>query len=284
MFVWSKLSSQKWEDAWEERFHASANTSLVITQLPNRKSIRVEVYCHRKDNAEAIQKLFGGSIRELKQQNWQAEAAKQLKPIIVRDRLIIAHSEESAAKLKKTYPDRIVLCIPGEMAFGTGDHPTTASCLRFLTDYATQQTKAQSRWDVLDLGTGTGILALAAKALGAKTVEGCDYDPAAVRIAKKNATLNAIKGLRFWQEDVLTWEPSRTYPLVLANIFHDVLTVSFKKIAKSVAPSGTVVVSGILKDQAENVAKAAQDAGLQVRPWAARAKWATLVADKPAAG
>jgi deoxyribose-phosphate aldolase len=277
MFVWSKLSSTKWEDAWQERFHAAANTSLVISQLPNSKSIRVEVYCQRESNALAIQKMFGGSVRELKNRNWQAESAKSLKPINVRGKLIIAHTEEAAEKERKTNPGKIVLCIPGEMAFGTGDHPTTATCLRLLVDFAAEQTQ---KWNVLDLGCGTGILALAAKALGAAKVEGCDYDPDAVKISKKNAKLNNIPEVRFWQEDVLKWVPTVTYPLVLANIFHDVLTVSFEKIAKATASGGKVFVSGILREQAENVLSAARNAGLMAEQVTSRGKWVTIVAEK----
>jgi ribosomal protein L11 methyltransferase len=277
MFIWSKLSSAKWEDAWEERFHAAANTGLVITKLPNAKIIRVEVYCHRRENAEQIMKLFGGRIRELKQKNWQALAAKSLKPISIRGKLLIVHTEEAFESIKKKHPDKAILLIPGEMAFGTGDHTTTASCLRILHDFSTTL-EAGRKWDMLDLGCGTGILALAAKALGASTVEGCDFDAAAVRISKKNAISNKLAGIRFFAQDVLKWQPKRQYDLVMANIFHDVLTVSFEKIAQATRPGGMVVVSGILAEQAENVANAATKAGLRVTSQLKRGKWVTITA------
>jgi ribosomal protein L11 methyltransferase len=282
MFVWSKVSLASEEEMWELRFSGPEHTGLVITEVPHKPQILVEVYCQRKDNALGIQKLYGGKVKEIKQRNWQAEAAKQLKPIAIRGKIIVAHTEEAAAKERKAHPEKIVLHIPGEMAFGTGDHPTTSTCLRLLVDFAKQQNKAGAKWDVLDLGCGTGILALAAKALGAKVVDGCDFDPAAVRISKKNATANGIRGCKFWQEDVLEWKPSRTYPLVLANIFHDVLTVSFAKIAQATAPGGRVVVSGILREQAENVLQAAHEAGLEAAVVNPRGKWATILATKPA--
>ena len=71
MFVWSKLSSEKWADAWEERFVGAGGQNAVITKMPHRKTIRVEVYCEKRREAEAIKKQFGGSVRELKSQNWR---------------------------------------------------------------------------------------------------------------------------------------------------------------------------------------------------------------------
>jgi ribosomal protein L11 methyltransferase len=278
MFVWSKLSSTKWEDAWEERFHAAANTNLVISYLPGGKRIRVEVYCNREQNALAIQKQFGGTVRELKQQNWAAMSAKSLQPINVRGKLMIAHTEETAAKLKEEHPATKVLCIPGEMAFGTGDHATTSTCLRLLVDYA--MAHKGGPWDVLDLGCGTGILALAAKALGAGVTDACDYDPAAVTISKKNAKLNKLPGINFFKQDVLEWTPTRTYNLIAANIFHDVLTAAFPKIAAAAAPNATIFVSGILVTQLESCLAAATAAGLVHEEPIIKGKWATVKARK----
>lgn len=274
MFVWSKLSSIKWEDAWEERFHAAANTNLVISRLPGGKRIRVEVYCHRQENALAIQKQFGGSVRELKQQNWAALSAKSLKPIHIRGKLIIAHTEELAATLRKAHPDQPVLCIPGELAFGTGDHATTSTCLRLLVDFA--QAQGSAPWEVLDLGCGTGILALAAKLLGARKIDACDYDPAAITISKRNALLNQIKGPRFFKQDVITWQPRHQYDLVLANIFHDVLTVSLDKIAQATKPGGTIIISGILKEQLPACLTAGVRARIRWSPAIIKGKWATV--------
>ena len=274
MFVWSKLSSTKWEDAWEERFHAAANTNLVISKLPGGTRIRVDVYCHRKENAESIQKMFGGSVRELKNQNWAAISAKSLQPIHVRGKFIIAHTEELAAKLRKKHPDQAIICIPGEMAFGTGEHATTSTCLRLLADYAASRKK--ELWDVLDLGCGTGILALAAKVLGASLIEGCDYDPAAVTISKRNATANQLKGIYFWKQDVLDWTPEKKYDLIAANIFHDVLTAALPKIAQAAKPGGTIIISGILKEQLQSCLDAGTAAGIVFEPAIIKGKWATV--------
>lgn len=275
MFVWSKLSSAKWEDAWEERFYGPLRTGLAITSLPGGRTIRVEVYCQRRADAARIMKEFGGTIRELKQQNWAALSAQSLQPVMIRSALVIAHSEEVAAKMRAAHPDRHVLSIPGEMAFGTGDHATTATCLRILADYAAE--KRGEPWSLLDLGCGTGILAIAAAKLGAQPVDGFDYDPAAVRVANRNARLNGFRRLRFTQDDVTTWKPVRQYDIVAANIFFDVLTLSFDRIAAATKPGGLVIVSGILHTHAADCLAAGRKAGLKFDKPIRRGKWVTAI-------
>ena len=79
MHVWSKLSSVKWRDAWEERFLGLGQTNAVINELPSGKSIRVDVYCENEKDALAIMEQFGGRIRKLKHENWAAMAAPPLR-------------------------------------------------------------------------------------------------------------------------------------------------------------------------------------------------------------
>jgi ribosomal protein L11 methyltransferase len=277
MFVWSKLSGAQWEDAWEERFHGPLRTGLAITRLPGGRSIRVEVYCERRADAARILKEFGGQIRELNNQNWAAKSAESLRPVMVRSSLIVAHSAEIAEKMRADYPKRHVLCIPGEMAFGTGDHATTSTCLRLLADYAAERKRTGEAWSLMDLGCGTGILAIAAALLGAKPVDGFDFDPAAVRVANRNARANGARGLKFTKDDVTVWKPSRRYDLVAANIFFDVLTLSFDRIAAAAKPGGMVIVSGILHTQAEDCLAAGRKAGLKFGKPIRKGKWVTAV-------
>ena len=275
LHVWSKLSALRWEDAWQERFYGMPRVSPVLTTLPGGKTVRVEVYCERKGDAEKIQKEFGGSIRALKPQNWAAPAAARLRPVVVRKRLIIAHDDAAFAEQRAAHPDRIVLHIPGEMAFGTGDHATTSTCLRLMVDYAANR---KEPWSMLDMGCGTGILALAAAKLGAKPVSGVDYDPAAVRISRKNATLNGVRGVKFTCGDITAWEPGPPHDMVLANIFYDVLTLSFGKITAATKPGGIVIVSGILATQATACLAAGKKAGLNFAAPIKRGKWVTALA------
>lgn len=279
MFVWSKLSASRWADAWEERFSGVPDATLVITSVPGRKTIRVEVYCATQKRANAIQKQFGGSVRLLKSQNWAAHASQAPPPVKVRETFVIctARTRAELAKARKEFPCREVIAVPADMAFGTGHHATTATVLRLLVDAATPLQRAGEKWSMADLGCGSGILAIAAAKLGASRVWGCDYDPAAVRISKENAARNATPKVSFSQIDVLKWQPKKTWDIVAANIFHDVLEAAFPQLLRSVAPGGVLMLSGILKSQAKECLAAGKRAGFVVKKVINKGKWVTAL-------
>lgn len=285
MYVWSKLSSKKWADAWEERFQANVATNMVITEIAGGKTIRVDVYCEKKKEANEIQKLFGGSIRELKNQNWAAMAPPAAEPIKIRNKMIVypGGDKDRIAALKLEFPDRSVLSIPPALAFGTGDHATTATCLRLLSDIAEEHAKSGSKWSMLDAGCGTGILAIAAAKLGASPVEGFDFDPHAVKNAHANAKANkATKAVLFDERDVLIWMPARgeRWDCICANLFSTILEQAFPTLVKALAPKGRLIISGILKDHAEGCLAAGEKIGLRFDKIVRKGKWVTAMASK----
>ncbi len=279
MFVWSKLSASRWADAWEERFAGMSDATLVINSFPGREMIRVEVYCATQKRANAIQKQFGGSVRHLKKQNWAAMSGQVPPPVKVRETFVIctARTRAAIAKARKSFPHRDIIAVPADMAFGTGHHATTATVLRLLVDAAKPLQAAGRKWSMADLGCGSGILAIAAAKLGASRVWGCDYDPAAVRIAKENAARNGTPKARFSQIDVLKWQPKQTWDIVAANIFHDVLEAAFPQLLRAVAPGGLLMLSGILKSQAQDCLTAGKRAGFTVQKVISKGKWVTAL-------
>jgi ribosomal protein L11 methyltransferase len=280
MYVWSKLSAAKFADAWEERFPASADATLVITTVPGKDTIRVEVYCPAASRAKAIQNEFGGKVRHLKPQNWAALSSKAPPPVKVRETFVIcaARTEAEIAKARKAFPKREIIAVPADMAFGTGHHATTATVLRLIVDAAKDLNQRGRPWSLADIGCGSGILAIAAEKLGASRVWGCDFDPAAVRISKENAERNHTPKARFTKVDVLNWQPKQTWDIVAANIFHDVLEAAFPQLVRSIAPGGVLMLSGILRTQAKDCLEAGKRAGLKIEKVITRGKWVTAVA------
>jgi ribosomal protein L11 methyltransferase len=273
MFVWSKLSAVKWLDAWEERF--SGNPNLVIEYIKGGRSVRVRVFCGNESEAGEIVKRFGGTIRKVSREDWQ-KPPEAPRPVKVRDVLLLtaATAPEELAAIRKAQPRRHIISIPPEMAFGTGDHATTSTCLRLLVDIARQ--RKGTRWSVADLGAGTGVLAIAAQKLGAGQTFACDFDPFAVATAIRNAQRNATPGIIHRELDVLKWKPRKQgYDVVLANIFSTVLIKAWPVIAKSLAPRGDLVVSGILATQAWEVFTAAAANGLGFTKVIRKGKWIT---------
>lgn len=153
-------------------------------------------------------------------------------------------------------PGEVVITLDPGMSFGTGKHPTTQACLRFLDDLATGDLTRP----VLDMGAGSGILSIAARKLGFTHVRGFDYDPDAVEIARENAALNGVT-IPYETRDLANNLDQGA--LVLANILGPVLIEHATELACSVLPGGDLIASGILDSLYPEVKAAFEAQGLQ---------------------
>ncbi|NJL06137.1 MAG: 50S ribosomal protein L11 methyltransferase [Chloroflexaceae bacterium] len=191
-------------------------------------------------------------------------------------------------------PDEVVLHLDPGMAFGTGLHPTTQLCITLLERY----TSAGMR--VLDLGTGSAILAIAAAKYGVGAVLALDNDTLAIQAAHANIEHNGVQaqvqaalgslgagvGLRHWQggnvpSDQLV-QPHETrmpppYDLVVANIVADILIVLAPDLADALAPDGVLITSGIIQQRSDEVAIALAAVGLHLREYHSAGEWVALV-------
>jgi ribosomal protein L11 methyltransferase len=184
-------------------------------------------------------------------------------------------------------PEEVVVRLDPGMAFGTGTHPTTQLCLAALERYV------QPGASVLDLGTGSGILAIAAAKLGARPVLGLDIDAEAVRAARENVDANGVGDavsveLGSLREVIdigdLRFE-IRGWGLVVANILSSIIVRLLDEgLARVVAPGGPLILSGILETQAEEVEQAARQAGLLVSERTQLGDWVAVVARKAEIG
>jgi len=182
-------------------------------------------------------------IEVLEDKDWERTWLERFKPMRFGSRLWICptgHRVEDA--------DAVVVDLDPGLAFGTGTHPTTALCLNWL-DGADLTGRT-----VIDFGCGSGVLAIAALKLGAARAIGIDHDPQALLASRRNAERNQVsEQLEVHTNDEI--QPSPT-PLVIANILANVLIDLQPEIARLVAPDGELVLSGILREQADEVIKA----------------------------
>lgn len=271
MWVWSKLSSPIWEDAWQERLQGEE--ALVMTRFNDGKSLRVEVYAQEKEPLLSLQKDFGGRLRKLVHKNWAALTQPELAPLKIRDKLIICATRQDAVikAMADQYPERGIVQIPPDRAFGTGNHATTASCLRFLCDGA----RSKKNWSMLDMGCGTGILALCGRVLGADKVVGVDFDEQAISVAQGNGVKNSMEEVRFVEGDATHWNEGEHYDVIAANLFAGILEKSLPNLVGQLAQGGCLIVSGILREQWECVEKAAREQGVVFDELKVKGKWVT---------
>lgn len=189
---------------------------------------------------EGIEPAFT-ALEEVPEQDWVRLTQSQFEPVHVSDRLWIVPTW-----CEPPQSDAVVLRLDPGLAFGTGTHPTTRLCLMWL------DRNLHVGETVLDYGCGSGILAIAAKLLGAERVTGVDVDPNAVRASAENARLNRIEA-RFVEPDADAGPPA---DVVVANILANPLRVLAPLIAGRCRPGGRIVLSGILEPQEGAVADA----------------------------
>jgi ribosomal protein L11 methyltransferase len=274
MLVWRKISTEKWADSWQERLLFLGWERLVITRVGDSHRIRLEIFEVTQREATLLVKRFGGEIRNLRLStaDW-VRAVVQKRPISIRGRLQIFNREPAN---DRPIPNHH-LYLPAGLAFGTGEHATTAGCLRLLCDIAPNS----GRWCALDLGTGAGILAIAAVKFGASHVDAFDLDPTAVRTAKQNAKLNHLgQKIHFWKQDVLSFAPKRSYDIVTANLYSELLLRSGNLLGRTLVPDGHLIASGVLRDQVEPIHKLLEESGMTMLLTRVRGKWSTLLARK----
>ena len=178
--------------------------------------------------------------------------------------------DDAAAERERGADGRVTVVIEPGRAFGTGHHGTTEGCLVLLEEALDAAPGAA----VLDIGTGTGILAIAALRLGAPTVLAIDIDPDAVTASRVNAERNGCAGLTVRLADPL--EVDEAAPIVVANLLTNSHLALAAQYARLVAPGGQLVLGGMLEEEDHRVARALAAAGFEPRSRLALEGWASL--------
>ncbi len=240
------------------------------------------IYDHKPDIAEiqtavgVLEAMYNSKISaleiaEVPQKNWVMEVQTKYPPLRIGRHFI------HGAHVLPPYPLGLHrLRVDAGMAFGTGEHATTAGCLVALARL--HQMGVQPK-RILDMGCGTGILALAAKQLWQKAdVLGIDIDPVAVKVAKENAAINGLSTVRFLAANGYHSRAviGQTFDLVIANILARPLMRMAKQAKAAMAPNAKLVLSGLLDEQSKMVRAAHQHQGLSLEHAHIERGWAAL--------
>jgi ribosomal protein L11 methyltransferase len=245
----------------------------------DREHWRLDAYCeHRPDDAmiAALRALVPSAagvepvVEPLTAQDWVTMSQAGLEPI--REGRFVVHT--SARPLEAPEGGRAFLIDAGQ-AFGTGHHATTAGCLAMLDGLASREFG-----NVIDLGTGTGLLAFAAQHLWpAASITATDIDPAAITVTAENAAANGVSGLRLVVADGALSDEiavSAPYDLVIANILAGPLISMAPEVAAIAAPGAAIVLAGLLETQRAEVAAAFEACGCVLEAVDQRGDWTIL--------
>jgi len=305
MFVWRKRASAAWLAANEAPLREMGGQRLAIISRSDRKTAIAEIAGSRQRDLEQIRSRFGGTIEELPR-DWLKEFSRSQKsePIKIGNRLTIYRSVTSK---KRSRNKNRSLLIPAGTAFGTGEHATTTMSLRLLerctrfwgAQAATPQSSSACRRrllkkgsagsrtqqggslrspepkrTLLDLGTGTGILALAAKRLGAARVIAIDHDPVAIATARANARRNKLDNIDFHVADVRRWPFPPRIDIITANLFSELLIEILPKLKRA----QRLILSGVLREQEAEFVRALKRNGIVIVEMRRRGKWIAILA------
>jgi ribosomal protein L11 methyltransferase len=202
------------------------------------------------------------------EKDWNETWKKGFQPVDAGNQFTILPPWETMKK------DRINLIIDPGMAFGTGHHETTRSCLILIENYAPKTSNEK----FLDLGTGTGILAIAARKLGYRHVVGIDTDILAIHAARENVIINNVPDIEIKEESLA--ELLETFDVIAANLISGVLVLLAPVLLLHMNPGGLAILSGILSGQEDEVIEAMEQAGLRLQETYRDGKWVSLVMER----
>lgn len=210
------------------------------------------------------------TVKQIRKEDWAESWKRHFKPIEIGTALLL---KPSWSKRQPKKNQALVVLDPG-LSFGTGQHPTTRFCLGQLV---TVQKQAGVK-SFLDIGTGSGILAIAAAKLGYKPISAFDSDKEAVRVARANAVQNGVAGkVPLLCRDLigLPRRGGKRYDLVCANLIFDLLLQEADRICGRLRPGGRLVLAGILRSQFGAVRAAYEQRGVELVSSKAEREWAS---------
>lgn len=245
---------------------------LPFDQDPEVIKTRIGLYLQELNRIFPHVPLPAMEFRWVEDQDWALKWRRFFRPTRVTPGLLILPAWEEAPKTDAAH---VIRMDPGP-AFGTGQHPTTRMCLE-----AMERVGFGRPWTLLDVGTGSGILAIYGVLLGAQRVLAIDMDPEALRWAEQNIRLNAIS-----EPITLSSEPAEQlkggFSLICANLILGEILRLLPFLSSLTDPRGRLILSGILKDQVPEVAEALLEHGLHVHETLHQEEWSCVIAAKRA--
>lgn len=243
---------------------------------PDIEKLREQILRHLKliDLPEFA--LRDVKLMTIADQDWLAEWKKGWEPIAIGERLLIVPSWK-LDQVKET--DRVIVQIDPGMAFGTGTHETTRGCLEMLEKHWPPQsaTPPNNSPSLLDVGTGTGILAMAAfKLCPGSKVTGFDNDPEAIEVACENAEINRLADVIEIEVNKLSSYAGQDFDVVLANLTADVIIPLAPEFPSVMKQPGKLIVSGILREQGNDVLAALAEQKFELLESKPDGEWVTF--------
>ena len=262
----------------EQQVAEIAHVDLIEQELLDKPRDTVIIHLYLEPGASQVETLaliaarmeaagipYTVETEGVEQEDWQNGWRKYYHPMEIGSRLAVVPSWQQYDT------DRVKLILDPGLAFGTGGHETTSLCLEALDE----QVRGGER--VLDIGTGSGILAIGAAMLGAKDVLAIDIDPVAVRVAKENIEHNHLSDRVRAVEGNLLASSDGVCDLCVANIIADVICMFAQPLVDHIVPGGLFICSGIIKEREQDVVNALTAADYTILETKRKGEWVAML-------
>jgi ribosomal protein L11 methyltransferase len=211
------------------------------------------------------------TISEVNEEEWATAWKKYYNPVKISEKFTIVPTWEDYQRVSS---DELLIELDPGMAFGTGTHPTTVLCIQSL------ERTVQSGDRIIDVGTGSGVLSIAAAKLGAGQIEALDLDEVAVNVARENIGLNNVQDTVIVRQSNLLDGVEGEADIIVANILAEVILRFVEDAYAIVKKDGFFIASGIIQQKKESVKEAMLDAGFNIVETMAMEDWVAIIAKK----
>jgi ribosomal protein L11 methyltransferase len=277
-------TSPEAEEAVAELLWSVFNCPAAIYTNEKTRVTIASVYCDgraeftnhkRAALAEGLKRIRAGGLKlgrgiistgRVAREDWAESWKRHFKAIEIGPRLLV---KPGWIRRRPRQGQAVMVLDPG-LSFGTGNHPTTAFCLRALAKFR----KPGRRQSFLDIGTGSGILAIAAAKLGYAPVRAMDFDTEAVRVSRENALRNRVR-FKITRQDIskLPRVSRVKHDFICANLISNLLVAEMKRITGRLRTGGALVLAGILKEEFSEIEHACERAGLRLAQARTEGEW-----------
>ncbi len=254
------LSAAGFEGFWEDGEYLRAYIPLSKWDDPLLADVQQTLKAYAATKGAQPPRI---SIQTIPPRNWNAQWEESIQPLRISPRIIIAPSWHTV----KTEPGEVLLTIDPKMSFGTGHHETTRLILSLM------EPRIHSGDTMLDVGTGTGVLAIAAAKLGARRAVGVDIDEWSWENARENVRINGVEACVTLYRGELADVPEGAFDVVAANIQRNVIEPMLARLASRTAPQGHLLLAGLLSSERQPMQTALSLHGLRVEEERSENEW-----------
>lgn len=262
------LDYYKDEKIFLQRDYAVSAYFPINLYVERKKSLIINTFKEKFEDREDL--IYSLDFYELDEEDYQNSWKKYLYPEKVSERFVV----KPTWREYEADGDEIIIELDPGRAFGTGSHPTTSLCIKQMEEYINEGDS------VIDVGTGSGILMVAANKLGASEAWGVDIDPLAVEVAKENLELNKVdmNTIKLFKGDLVKVVEDKKFDVVVANILADVILLLLNDMSTVVKKGGLMILSGIIEDKAPEIKRRIISLGYEVVSETKDKEWVSFTA------